>query len=344
MRSASAGSPSPGAVSDFGATRQREAGDPSAEGVTAASVGSVPAATAATSRPAPDQIEAGAGLRLSASRSARRRRAPLGLGGWIGIALTALLVLLAVGGPLLGLDPDKQNLLARLAPPIWAGGTAAHPLGTDQLGRDLLARVVAGARVSLLVGVVASLGAGLAGVALGLLAGAFGGRVDGFVRWLVDVQLAVPFVVVAIALAVLLGRGLPTLLVTLALTGWVGYARVVRLQARSVGRSAYVEAARALGATRAEVARRHLLPNVLAPILVLGSQQVAAMMLYEAALSYLGLGLGGKTVTWGGMVADGRDSLLVAPWGSIVPGAAIALAVVGLNLLGDALVDRGAAG
>ena len=344
MRTASAGAAPPGAVAEPGAGRQRAPGDPMEFGAGASGMAPVSGENDAGSRPTPGRSAPGAGLPLSASRAPRRRRARVGPGGWVGIALTSALVLLAVGGPLLGLDPDKQNLLARLTPPIWAGGTTAHPLGTDQLGRDLLARVVVGARISLLVGVVASLGAGVAGVALGLLAGAVGGRVDGVVRWLVDVQLAVPFVVVAIALTALLGRGLPTLLVTLALTGWVGYARVVRLQARSVGRSAYVEAARSLGATRAEIARRHLLPNVLAPILVLGSQQVAAMMLYEAALSYLGLGLGGKAVTWGGMVADGRDSLLVAPWGSIVPGAAIALAVVGLNLLGDALVDRGAAG
>ncbi|HEX5499349.1 MAG TPA: ABC transporter permease, partial [Thermomicrobiales bacterium] len=231
-------------------------------------------------------------------------------------------------------------LASRLQPPVWVGGSFAHPLGTDQLGRDLLARVVAGARVSLLVGVVATAGAGAIGVALGLLAGFLGGRLDAVVSWLVDVQLAVPFVVMAIALTAALGRGLGTLLATLALTGWIAYARVVRMQTRSARAAPWVEAARSLGASPARVAIRHILPNLTAPILVLATQQVAAMILYEAALSYLGLGLGGKTITWGGMVAGGRETLLVAPWVSIAPGGAIALAVLGLNLLGDALIDR----
>ncbi|HEU5432431.1 MAG TPA: ABC transporter permease [Thermomicrobiales bacterium] len=268
------------------------------------------------------------------------RRPAWSAGGAIGLALTLLLVAAAVAGSLLPLDPTHQALALRLQLPVWAGGSAAHPLGTDQLGRDLLARVVAGARVSLLVGAAATVGAGAIGVGLGLLAGFRGGRVDAVVSWLVDVQLAVPFVVMAIALTTAVGRGLGTLLATLALTGWIAYARVVRLQARAVRNAPWADAARALGASPTRVAVRHILPNLSAPILVLATQQVAAMILYEAALSYLGLGLGGSTITWGGMVAGGRETLLVAPWVSIVPGGAIALAVLGLNLLGDALIDR----
>ena len=268
------------------------------------------------------------------------RRPAWGVGGVVGLTLTALLVAAALAGPLLPIDPARQALALRLQPPFWAGGSLAHPLGTDQLGRDLLARVVAGARISLLVGAVATIGAGAIGVALGLLAGFRGGRVDAAIRWLVDVQLAVPFVVMAIALTTAVGRGLGTLLATLALTGWIAYARVVRMQARAIRDAPWAEAARSLGASPARVAIRHILPNLSAPILVLATQQVAAMILYEAALSYLGLGLGDKTITWGGMVAGGRETLLVAPWVSIVPGGAIALAVLGLNLLGDALIDR----
>lgn len=278
----------------------------------------------------------------------RRRRVglrPFGAGGLVGLALSGLLLLVAVAGPLLvPVDPERQNLVARLAPPVWAGGALDHPFGTDPLGRDLLARVVAGARVSLLVGVVATVAAGAAGVALGLLAGFVGGRVDRVVTWVADVLLATPFVVVAIAVTASIGSGLGPVLLTLAATGWIGYARVVRLQARSLRRAPWVEAARAVGASPGRIAARHLLPNLAAPILVLASQQVAAMILYEAALSYLGLGIGGDAITWGGMVADGRETLLVAPWVSVIPGSAIAAAVLGLNLLGDALVERGRSG
>jgi peptide/nickel transport system permease protein len=292
----------------------------------------------ATARPAARGI---ATARPAAAPPVRaRRRSAWSAGGVIGFGLTALLVVAALVGPLLPLDPTHQALASRLQPPVWAGGAWAHPFGTDQLGRDLLARVIAGARVSLLVGAVATIGAGAIGVALGLLAGFRGGRIDAAIRWLVDVQLAVPFVVMAIALTAAVGRGLGTLLATLALTGWIAYARVVRLQARSAREAPWAEAARSLGASPARVAIRHILPNLTAPILVLATQQVAAMILYEAALSYLGLGLGDKTITWGGMVAGGRETLLVAPWNSIVPGGAIALAVLGLNLLGDALIDR----
>jgi peptide/nickel transport system permease protein len=273
--------------------------------------------------------------RVSAER--RRRRRP-SLGGAVGLAVLVLLVAVALLGPLLPLaDPDRQDLLGRLAPPLGFGGDPAHPLGTDGLGRDLLARLVAGARVSLLVGVTATLVAGMIGVGFGLVAGALGGVVDRLVTWVVDVVLAVPFVVFAVAASAVLEPGLGTVILVLAATGWVGYARVVRLQARALRAAPYVEAARALGAGRGRVLLRHLLPNLLAPVIVLASQQVAAMVLYEAALSYLGLGVPGDTVTWGGMVAAGRETLADAWWVSTVPGIALAVTVLGLTLLGDRL-------
>ena len=259
--------------------------------------------------------------------------------------IVATLVLAALVGPLLvGVDPARQDLLGRLAPPLGLDGNGDHPLGTDALGRDILARLVAGARVSLLVGVVATVAAGTIGVALGLVAGYAGGAIDRFVTWVVDVQMAVPFVVVAIALVAVLGAGLGTLLLTLAVTGWVGYARVVRLQARAVRRAPWVEAARAVGAGPGRLLGRHVLPSLAASVIVLAGQQVAAMILYEAALSYLGLGLGGNTPTWGGMIAAGRDVLLNAWWVSTIPGLAIALTVLGLNLVGDWLAIRGRPG
>lgn len=257
-------------------------------------------------------------------------------GGLAGALIVALLVVAALVGPLLvPADPARQDLAARLAPPLGLGGGAAHPLGTDALGRDLLARLIVGARVSLLVGLGATVAAGTVGVALGLLAGVARGPAERIVAWAVDVQQALPFVVVAIALGAALGPGLRVVLLTLALTGWVAYARVVRLQTLALRRAPWVEAARSLGAAPARIALRHLLPNLAAPILVLAGQQVAALILAEAALSYLGLGAGEGTITWGGMVAAGQESLFLAPWVSVVPGAAVALTVLGCNLVGD---------
>lgn len=267
------------------------------------------------------------------------RRWPVG--GTIGLAIIALLVLVAIFGPtVVRTDPAHQDLLARLQPPVWAGGNSDHLLGTDGLGRDLLARVVAGARSSLLVGVVATLFAGVIGVLLGLVAGYARGFADQVVTYLTDVQMAVPFVVIAIAVVAILGNSLWHVLLVLAVSGWVGYARIVRLQALSLRQAPYVEAARVIGASRTRLVLRHILPNLTRPIIVIASQQVAAMILYEAALSYLGLGVPGDVVTWGGMVADGQEALVNAWWVATIPGLAIALTILGFNLAGDWLADR----
>jgi len=264
------------------------------------------------------------------------------VGSGVGLALLLTVVAAAVAGPWLPLaEPDRQNLVGRLAPPLGFGGDLAHPLGTDTLGRDLLARVVAGARVSVLVGVVATVAAGVVGIALGLVAGAAGGAIDRMVGWAVDVQMAMPFVVIAIAVGAALRPGVFTVVLVLGATGWVGYARVVRAQAMSLRSAPFVEAARSLGAGRGRVLRRHLLPNLVSPVVVLASQQVGAMVLYEAALSYLGLGVGGDVVTWGGMVAAGQEALTDAWWVATVPGVAIASTVLGLTLVGDRVAATG---
>lgn len=269
-------------------------------------------------------------------RRGRRRLTP---GGVLGLTIVAILALAAVAGPLvlqlLSLDPAEQDLQGRLRAPVWSGGRWEHPLGTSALGEDLLARVVAGARVSLLVGVLATLLAGGVGTLLGAIAGVTGGWAERVVTYLTDVQLAAPFVVVAIAVTAALGHSLRNVIVVLVLTGWVGYARIVRLQTLALREAPFVEAARVVGVGPSRLLLRHLLPNLAGPIIVVASQQVAALILYEAALSYLGLGVPSDTITWGGMVADGRDQLLTAPWVSTVPGVAIALAVLGFNLLGD---------
>ena len=187
---------------------------------------------------------------------------------------------------------------------------------------------------------MATVAAGVVGTVVGAAAGFAGGWVDRLASWVIDVQTAVPFVVVAIAVAAVLDHGLWSTVLTLSLTGWVGYARVIRLQARALRRAPWLEAARSLGAGPGRLLWRHGLPNLAGPIVLLASQQAAALILYEAALSYLGLGLGGDVVTWGGMVEEGQETLLTAWWAATVPGAAIALTVLGLNLVGDWLATR----
>ena len=273
--------------------------------------------------------------------SRTRQRRQITPGAVVGSAILVALVFTTLLGPLVveG-DPAKQALRDRLAAPWLFGGDSSHLLGTDQLGRDLLARIVTGARVSIAIGLIATLIAGAVGIALGLAAGYLGGRVDRLVTFLADVQLALPFVIIAIGVVAVLGNSTRNVIAVLAITGWVGYTRVVRLQAASLRHAIYVVAARAAGASRWRVMGRHIMPNVAGPIIVIASQQIAGMILYEAALSYLGLGVSSGTITWGGMVADGRESLLSAWWVSTIPGIAIAVTILGLNLFGDSLQVR----
>jgi peptide/nickel transport system permease protein len=262
--------------------------------------------------------------------------------GAIGLAVLSFLAVVAVFGPVVWpVHPETQDLANRLVPPWGFGGTAAHPMGTDTLGRDTLARVIAGARVSLPLSVVATAASGVAGVSLGVLAGYRGGWIDGAVSWLSDVQLAIPFVVFAIVITAAFGNSVGNVLATLVVTGWVAYARVIRLQTRALRGAAWMDAARAMGAGPARLLARHLLPNLAATAVILATQQAGAMILYESSLSFLGLGLGGSTVTWGGMAALGREAVFTAPWVAAVPGAVIAAAILGFNLTGDWLATRG---
>jgi peptide/nickel transport system permease protein len=257
------------------------------------------------------------------------------VGAWGGLLIVLVLILLAIAGPWVAGDPDKQVLRDRLLPPVFFGGVWEHPLGTDQLGRDLLARVVAGCRVTLLLSLAVSAASLAIGTFLGLLGGLLPGRVDRAIGFLVDVQIALPVVVVAIAATTLFDPGFLLVFLVLLSTGWVAYQRVVRMQTRSLSRAQFVEASRSIGADERWIVRRHLLPNLSGTIAVLATQQMAAVILFEAALSYLGLGMPADAITWGRMVSDGRETMLNAWWVSVVPGAFIALAVLGFNLVGE---------
>ncbi|MFT4040138.1 MAG: ABC transporter permease [Thermomicrobiales bacterium] len=275
------------------------------------------------------------------SVASTRRRLPISASGAAGLVILAGLLLLAAFGPLLWrVDPLAQDLVNRLAPPLGFGGTAAHPLGTDTLGRDTLALLIAGARVSLPLALLATAASGVIGVGLGLVAGFRGGWADRVVSWLADVQLAIPFVVFAIVVTVMLGNSFRNVLATLIVTGWVAYAQVVRMQARALRSAEWVVAARSLGASPARVLLRHVLPSLTGLTIVLATQQAGAMILYESSLSFLGLGVGGNTITWGGMAALGREAIFKAPWVAALPGIAIALAMLGFNLTGDWLATR----
>ena len=233
-------------------------------------------------------------------------------------------------------DPTAQDTAQRLQPPLWRDpGGRLHVLGTDHLGRDILSRLVHGARVSLVIALVAVAIAGSLGLTLGLGAGYFRGWVDDVVMRAADVLLALPFILLAIALVVVLGPSVGTIIGVLGVTGWVATARVVRAQALTLRARDFVAAARAMGAGHARILARHLLPNALGPATVIAALEVGRMILLESALSFLSLGAPPPTPTWGGMLADGRVYLSSAWWLATFPGLAILMTVLGINLVGD---------
>ena len=265
------------------------------------------------------------------------RRGPLAVGLLPLLAFLALALLVPVFWTT---SPTTQVLTGRLAPPVLLGGSWEHPLGTDGLGRDLLARIAVGARSSLIVGVVAAAGAAIIGVAAGVVSGIIGGLVDRVITMLVETLLAVPFVTIGIVVTATVGQSLANLLLLLILSGWITHARIVRVQARALMRAEFVLAASALGASRAHIALRHLVPNLAPVIIVVLFQQAGAMIIWSASLTYLGIGLPVERITLGGIVRDGQELIYTAWWVSVVGGLAIALAVAGFNLFADWLQRR----
>jgi peptide/nickel transport system permease protein len=287
----------------------------------------------------------------SASRRALRmlRRNRLGV---VGVVILSIVTIMAIFAPLLApYDPVTDgDMFARLRCP-WLtscpvqgtdqtfNGTRDHVLGTDHLGRDILSRIIYGARVSLIVGITAVLLGAAFGSTLGLISGYYGKFVDTIIMRVGDVFLAFPFLLLAIALIAVLGGGLLNVIIVLAVASWVPYARLMRGSVLSAKQQEYVVAAQAIGVRDASLLFKHLLPNVVTPIIVFGTFAVAAAIIAEAGLSFLGLGVGGGRPTWGNMLADGRNYVSTAWWLATIPGIAIMLTVLSINLIGDWLRD-----
>jgi peptide/nickel transport system permease protein len=258
-----------------------------------------------------------------------------------GAGFVLLLVLMAVAAPLLAPhDPVRQSLRARLAPPtLSAADGKSHLLGTDHLGRDVLSRVIFGARVSLIVGFAAVLVGGIVGAALGLLAGFRRGWTDTVIMTLADAQLAFPFILLAIGIIAVLGPSFPTLILVVGLSGWVAYARIIRAQVLVLRSREFVDAIHGLGGSVARIVVRHILPNVVSSLVVIATLELARAIVLEATLSFLGLGIQPPTPSWGGMVHEGREYLDSAWWISTVPGLVLMVTSLVVSRTGDWLRD-----
>lgn len=266
------------------------------------------------------------------------RRVKIGLGATIVIGV----VLMAILAPLLAPhDPFKQNLLLRLQPPVWSEpGTWTYPLGTDNYGRDMLSRLIYGSRLSIMVGVSAALLSAVLGTVLGMLAGFKGGRLEQVIMRFADAHLAFPEVLLAILIIASIGGSAVNLILVLGISGWMVYARVMYNMTRSLRERPFIEAAVSHGAGDLYIIGRHIFPQLVPVLTVVGTLQVAQMILQETALSFLGLGLPPPTATWGNMLAEGRDRLWAAPWIANLSGLAIIIVVWGINMLGNGLREQ----
>lgn len=260
----------------------------------------------------------------------------------IGMLILLIVTFVAIFGPWMApFDPNRQNIMMRLLEPGQDGaGDLTYWLGSDQLGRDVLSRLLYGARVSLLVGVAAIVVGGTIGTVAGLVSGYYGGWIDDVIMRLGDIQLAFPFILLAIMFLVVLGPGLVNIILVLGIGQWITYARIVRAQTLSLREKEYVEAARAMGDSTFSILFRTILPNIIAPLTVIASFNVAGVILSEAALSFLGLGVPPDVPTWGSMLSESRDHLLSNKWWmAVFPGLAIVFTVLAFNIIGDWLRD-----
>ena len=268
-------------------------------------------------------------------------RRPLNLALWLPVAVIILFVLAALAAPLIApYEPNAQNLLGRMKPPGTTSRAFHYWLGSDELGRDLLTRLIHGARVSLAVAFTAALLSGTVGVLLGMLAGYLRGWVEVLVMRVVDIFLSVPAILLAIITVAVLGPGLVNVIVVLALTRWPRYARVAYGQTLGIANTPYVRLATLMGAGPLRILFRHVLPNILGAVIVVATLEFGLMVLFEAGLSFLGLGVQPPTASWGSMLSTGRNYLGNAWWIATFPGLCLFTLVLSINLIGDALRDR----
>jgi peptide/nickel transport system permease protein len=263
---------------------------------------------------------------------------PLVMCSWLillGLVVTALLSPYVVPH-----NPIRERLIDRLLPPAWAqDGEWQYLLGTDHLGRDLVSRMIYGSRVSLVVGLASVIVGGALGIALGVIAGFFGGRTDEVIMALADMQLAFPTILLAIAIIAVLGPSFTNLVIVIGISGWVTYGRIARGQVLSVREKEFVEAIRAQGGSQWRIIWRHILPNILSPLIVVATLDLARTIILESTLSFLGLGIQPPTPSWGSMLSDGREYLLSAWWIATFPGVALMLTALSFNRLGDWIRD-----
>ncbi len=256
------------------------------------------------------------------------------------IFLVSLTFTAALAPILAPADPSKVDVRQRLRPPFWMeGGKVNRLLGTDNLGRDIFSRLIYGSRISILVGMSSVAISGVFGVVLGLFAGYFRGKIDDFIMGFAEIQLAFPFILLAITIMAVVGPGLMNTIVVLGVSRWVAYGRIVRGQVLAAREMEYVEAARALGYPVRRVLFSQILPNLMSPLIIIGSFAVAGNIISEASLSFLGLGVPPSIVTWGGMLAEGKEYMRVSWWMATFPGLAIMFTVLSINLIGDWLRD-----
>jgi len=277
----------------------------------------------------------------STDRSSHRFRSHRFTQLWIGLVILLVLVAVAVFAPQIAPhNPNAVQLHSRLTPPAWENqGDARFPLGTDQLGRDILSRIIYGSRVSMLVGLLSVLAAGILGTVLGLLAGYYGGFVGSLIMRITDMLMALPFILLALMVTALLGPTLRNVIVVFTITSWYVYTRLANASTLSLRQAQYVEAARATGDGTLRILLRHILPNLLNPLIVMATFEIGRIITAEAALGFLGLGVPPPAPSWGNMLADGREYIQEAWWIATLPGMVLMVTVLGMNLLGDGLRD-----